>query len=318
VSLYRRGGVWWLYIVHNGRRYRRSTGESEKQGALRIHDELKAELWKLKPSRGTFHAALDAWAVDADPADRYRVGKLKKAYDDRPLHRVTADSLIPAIPATSAGTFNRYTNLITAALNKSRKAGLIEATPHLEKRKQPAGRIRWLTQQEWKRLDKELPEHLKPLARFALATGLRQRNVTHLEWSQVDMGRRVAWIHPDQAKARRAIGIPLSNAAIAVLKAQHGKDDRWVFPYRGKPIGKIKTAWHEALTRAKIENFTWHDLRHTWASWHVQAGTPLHVLKEMGGWATMQMVTRYAHLAPEHLAEFANNARPRRVARRVA
>jgi integrase len=314
MSLFRRGNVWWLYIVHNGRRYRRSTGESEKQSALRIHDELKAELWKLKPSRGTFHAALDAWATDADPADRYRVGKLKKAYEDRPLHRVTSDSLMPTIPSTSPGTFNRYTNVIVAALNKARKAGLIDTVPHIEKQKQVEGRIRWLTQKEWKRLDKQLPKHLKPLARFAVNTGLRQKNVTHLEWSQVDMGRKVAWIHPDQAKARRAIGIPLSDAALAVLKSQRGKHEKWVFPYRGKPIGKIKTAWREALKRAGIEDFTWHDLRHTWASWHVQAGTPLHALKEMGGWATMQMVTRYAHMAPEHLAGYANNARPRRVA----
>jgi integrase len=49
----------------------------------------------------------------------------------------------------------------------------------------------------------------------------------------------------------------------------------------------------------------WHDLRHTWASWHVQAGTPLAVLKELGGWASLDMVLRYAHLAPGHLADHA-------------
>jgi integrase len=53
--------------------------------------------------------------------------------------------------------------------------------------------------------------------------------------------------------------------------------------------------------RAGIENFRWHDLRHTWASWHAQLGTPLYVLKELGGWETLEMVNRYAHLAPEHL-----------------
>jgi site-specific recombinase XerC len=56
-------------------------------------------------------------------------------------------------------------------------------------------------------------------------------------------------------------------------------------------------------------------LRHTWASWHVQNGTPLHILKELGGWATYEMVQRYAHLAPEHLAKFAGNAK---VAKSVA
>jgi len=61
-----------------------------------------------------------------------------------------------------------------------------------------------------------------------------------------------------------------------------------------------------AIERAGIEDFRWHDLRHTWASWHVQAGTPLHVLQELGGWETAEMVRRYAHLTADHLAPYAD------------
>ena len=46
-----------------------------------------------------------------------------------------------------------------------------------------------------------------------------------------------------------------------------------------------------------------YDLRHTWASWHVQAGTPLHVPQELGRWESAEMVRRYAHFSSEHLAE---------------
>jgi site-specific recombinase XerD len=53
--------------------------------------------------------------------------------------------------------------------------------------------------------------------------------------------------------------------------------------------------------RAGIKGFRWHDLRHAWASWHVQAGTPLNVLQELGGWASYEMLLRYAHLSAEHL-----------------
>ena len=71
----------------------------------------------------------------------------------------------------------------------------------------------------------------------------------------------------------------------------------------------MRRADHATFTKAcratEIENFRWHDLRHTWASWHVQAGTLLHVLQELGGWSTIAMVQRYAHLSPEHLAEHA-------------
>ncbi len=63
-----------------------------------------------------------------------------------------------------------------------------------------------------------------------------------------------------------------------------------------------------ALKRAGITDFRWHDLRHTWASWHIQNGTPLHVLQELGGWADSSMVLRYAHLSSEHLQSYAGNA----------
>jgi integrase len=78
------------------------------------------------------------------------------------------------------------------------------------------------------------------------------------------------------------------------------------FKYQGKPIGWANTrAWRQALARAGIEDFRWHDLRHTWASWHVQRGTPLNVVQEMGAWESESMVRRYAHLAPAHLRQHA-------------
>src|SRR3954470_18777988 len=67
-------------------------------------------------------------------------------------------------------------------------------------------------------------------------------------------------------------------------------------------------AWKAGCRKAGIHNFRWHDLRHTWASWHVQAGTPLLTLKELGGWETLEMVQKYAHLAPDHLKSYAGNS----------
>jgi integrase len=57
-------------------------------------------------------------------------------------------------------------------------------------------------------------------------------------------------------------------------------------------------AWRNALKRAGVTDCRWHDLRHTWASWLIQNGTPLFDLQEMGGWKSAAMVRRYAHLAP--------------------
>ena len=168
-------------------------------------------------------------------------------------------------------------------------------------------RIRFLTHAEAQRLLAELPEHLADMAAFSLATGLRAANVTGLQWSQVDLARRLAWIHPDQAKARRAIAVPLNAEALALITKQVGKHRTHVLSYRGKPIVQVSTkAWYMALQRAGIEDFRWHDLRHTWASWHVQKGTPLFALPELGGWESAEMVRRYAHLATDHLAPYAD------------
>jgi integrase len=72
------------------------------------------------------------------------------------------------------------------------------------------------------------------------------------------------------------------------------------------PITQVSTkAWYAALDRAGIKEFRWHDLRHTWASWHVQQGTRLFALQELGGWESAEMVRRYAHLAADHLAPYA-------------
>ncbi|BET97624.1 hypothetical protein TCT1_25450 [Xenorhabdus sp. TCT-1] len=65
------------------------------------------------------------------------------------------------------------------------------------------------------------------------------------------------------------------------------------------------TSFRTALKRAGIENFRFHDLRHTWASWLIQKGVQLSVLQEMGGWESIEMVRRYAHLTPSHLTEHA-------------
>lgn len=308
MSIFRRGDTWWLYIVHAGRRIRRSCDTDNRAVAKRVHDELRAELHRHRPSGRTFYGALETWrkAGKRDSADEYRLTKFKKLYPDRPLHSVTADTLRAAIPNTSSGTFNRYANLITAALNLAK----LELDPPLERQETPEGRVRWLTREEWGELRKHLPDHQLVMATFALSTGLRQSNVFNLEWSQVDMTRRVAWIHADQAKARKAIAVPLSGDALSVLRAQEGQHARWVFPLNGRPITEIKTGWKVACRRAGVRDFTWHGLRHTWATWHIMGGTPLEVLQKLGGWADVRMVLKYTHFAPGYLAQYANNAKP--------
>lgn len=169
------------------------------------------------------------------------------------------------------------------------------------------GRIRWLEHNEAQRLIEECPEPLKSVVKFALATGLRRSNIVNLEWSQIDMQRRVALIHPEDSKSNRAIGVALNDTACQALKKHTGIHNQWMFVYRESSTRPDDTKtpvvrkmrydanklWNAALRRAGIKDFRFHDLIHTWASWLVQAGVALSVLQEMGGWESIEMVRRY-------------------------
>lgn len=121
-----------------------------------------------------------------------------------------------------------------------------------------------------------------------------------------DVIAKVGGIHGDQAKAGKPIHVTLNATALDMLTKQVGKHPKWVFTYKGQPVTQVTTkAWYKALDRAGIENFRWHDLRHTWASWLTQQGVPLNVIQEMGAWESAEMVRRYAHLAPEQFAQHA-------------
>lgn len=332
-GLYRRKGskTWYVLIYHEGQRIRESTRTADRKEAEAYYDELRTRL-RNEAKRAltvTWQDACVKWLGEQDRSknDRYILRALD--YADRPLAECTPASFEPALAHLSKSTFNRYRSIIVAVCNLSGHK------LDLPTKKVKNARLRFLTAEEWQRLYAELPVHLKPLAMFSILTGLRQSNVTQLRWDQVDLNGGKMWIHPDQAKGGKAIGIPLSPDAIAVLRGQSGLSKEWVFPYKGrgrangKPMVKIKTAWHLALERAGLGQFkrwkddegkthrewigyfTWHGLRHTWASWHLMAGTPIETLAKLGGWEDLRMVQKhYGHLASEHLARFAGNALP--------
>lgn len=323
MALYKRGDVWWAsFTAPNGRRIRRSTGTSDQEQAREYHDRLKVEQWRVhwlgeKPRR-TWQEAVVRWLNERDDkADHQKdVGKLR--WLDQYLGRLYLDQVSRDVideiagikkAAASASTANRYLALIRAILRAARDDWeWIERAPRVRLFREPKKRVRWLTEQEVAILLRELPEHLADMAAFTLATGLRQRNVSYLRWDQLSLDRRIAWIYADQSKSRKAFAVPLNADALAILRSCLGRHDTYVFTYQGSPVDRTSTkAWHNALRRAGIQDFRWHDLRHTWASWHVQNGTSLQELMELGGWSNYDMVLRYAHLAGEHLHSAAGN-----------
>jgi integrase len=300
--LYKRphSGCWWVrFTAPDGHEIRRSTRTEDKNQAQEYEDRLKSDLWRIhrlgERPRYTWQDAVVRWLGEqGDKAsledDRSRLRWMDAWLRERKLDEIArglVDRMTRARKAEGVAnaTVNRMLEVLRAILRKAeRDWGWLDRAPIVHMLPEPIRRIRWLTRDEAGRLLSELPAHLADMARFSLATGLREANVTRLEWSQVDLERRVAWIHADQAKARRPIGVPLNAEAVIVLRQQVGRHGVRVFTYRETPVAKAGThAWKRALQRAGIRDFRWHDLRHTWASWHVQAGTPLQVLQELGG-----------------------------------
>ena len=322
MSLRKRGGIWWVDVVApNGERIRRTAGTANKALAQEFHDRLKSKLWRLaklgeKPQR-TWNEAVVRWlkekshkATAKEDVSRLRwLDPFLGGKDLATITRATLDQIADEKLARgcSNATVNRTLALVRAILRKCvNEWEWLDRAPQVRMLREPTRRIRFLTHEEAQRLLTELPEHLADMAAFSLATGLRAANVTGLQWNQVDLARQLAWIHPDQAKARKAIAVPLNAEAMTLVRKQVGMHPTHVFSFRGQPVVQLSTkAWYAALRRAGIEDFRWHDLRHTWASWHVQSGTPLFALQELGGWESPEMVRRYAHFGADHLAPYA-------------
>jgi len=334
MSLRRRGSVWWIdFVSPKGLRVRQSAGTADRALAQELHDRLKAEAWRIaklgERPRRTWNDAVVRWLKEASHKATIETDKMHLRWIDRyargkyldEINRPWVDRILDARLAegVSNATVNRTLEVLRAILRRCvHQWEWLDRAPQVRMLKEPTRRVRFLTREEARRLLEALPQHLSEMAAFSLATGLRRANVTGLQWTQVDLVRRLAWIHPDQAKARKAFAVPLNAEAVVLIRGQVGKHPTHVFSFLGKPIRQVSTkAWYTALQRAGIEDFRWHDLRHTWASWHVQNGTPLHALQELGGWESSEMVRRYAHFSAEHLAPYADRLCALRVVENV-
>ncbi len=321
MALLKRGKTWWIvFTTPSGERIRRSAGTKIKAQAQELHDKLKHEAWRVsrlgeKPRR-TWDEAAIKWLEETTYKKTHRndaskIRWFQQFFSGKYLDEIDREAIaqVGAIKCReqSPSTANRFLALIRSIMRKAAyEWEWMDKAPVIKLYREPKRRVRYLTPQQAGKLLSELPEHLADMVKFSLATGLRRANVTKMEWSQVDIARRVAWIHGDQAKGGKPIHVTLNATAIGVLTKQIGKHQKWVFTYKGKGVTQVNTmAWYKALDRAGIENFRWHDLRHTWASWLTQQGVPLNVIQEMGAWESTEMVKRYAHLAPEQFAKHA-------------
>lgn len=334
-------GIYFArFTAPNGQRISRSSGTSDRTLAAEWASRLHAEYYRVarlgeKPRR-LWTEAVTAWLADHQhkrslSKDLHNLKWLDPWFRAKYLDEINADALAEVAGArraeprdkrrkqdgttfsdtpTSQGTVDKMLALIRSILRDASRRGWMDSAPDIKMTSPEHEDYRWLTKEEAAALHDELADHLRPLFLFSLATGLREQNVLRLEWSKVDLQRRVMWVRAEAAKGKKPIGIPLNRDAVQVLQGQQGQHRRWVFPAPvipgqrdAKPFDRANNhGFKAAQVRAGIAPLRWHDLRHTWASWHVMAGTSLRALMELGGWRSYKSVLRYAHLSPEHLA----------------
>ena len=209
-------------------------------------------------------------------------------------------------------TVNRYLAILSHLFTLSVKEwGWAYENPVLKvtRLKEPRGRVRFLSDDERSCLLEACKQsdsaYLYTVVVLALSTGARRNEILSLKWQHVDFGRGVITLHETKNNERRVL--PITHLALELLK-QHSKvrvlHCDYIFPAHSfkKPID-ITTPWENALKRAKITDFRFHDLRHSAASYLAMNGASLAEIAEILGHKTLQMVKRYAHLSTAHTSK---------------
>lgn len=212
----------------------------------------------------------------------------------------------------SPSTVVRYMAALSHAFTIAVKEwGWLEDSPmrRVTKPKEPRGRVRFLSDEERARLLTECKnsdsEYLYMAVVLALSTGARRMEILGLQWQDVDLQRGFITLHETKNGERRAL--PLAGHALELMK-QHAKVRQMncslVFPGKNfnNPID-LRTPFENALKRAEITDFRWHDLRHSCASYLAMNGASLAEIAEILGHKTLQMVKRYAHLSEAHTSK---------------
>lgn len=211
----------------------------------------------------------------------------------------------------SNATVVRYLAALSTAFSVAvREWGWIDDNPvrKVTKPREPRGRVRFLSTDERNRLLKACENSdcsaLHPIVVLALSTGMRQGEILNLTWKDIDLEKGRITLHETKNGERRTV--PLTGRALELVES-HSKVRRLktslVFPSRGgKTPLSIRKPWLGALKEAEIEDFRFHDLRHSAASYLAMNGATLAEISEILGHKTLQMVKRYAHLSESHTA----------------
>jgi len=327
MGLIKRGQKWYVQLRWNGRLVRQSTGTSNKKLAQEIEAKVRMEL-----AEGTyFIRGQGNKKTFKDMAEKYMIEcAAKKAHKTISRDKASLKHLLPVFcdmylsqitPAqisayktqrinegASPKTINHELGFCKHCFNLAVKEWQwVRDNPFtkVSMERLPQPRVRYLTPEEFDKLYQACNDKLKPIVLFAVNTGMRQDNILSLRWQDVDLNRGVI-VLPHTKNGER-LGLPMNSTVkdlLSELKRIRFITSDFVFHtstgnrFDASTIGKW---FRQALKKAGIQDFRFHDLRHTFASWLVQAGVNLYEVSKLLGHKRVTMTQRYAHLASNNL-----------------
>ncbi len=310
---------WISYTDKYGRRYRESTGLKDKAKALEFYYKRKTEiaedkfLDKKKDQKIKFEDFADLYLEQYSKvenkswkkSDHVLIKALKAFFTGFLLSDITKE-VVAKFKAkritqdVSGSTVNRNLACLKSIFNKAIEWGKFDGSNPVAKVKmfkEPEGRTRYLETAEAAKLIKCCEDRFKPYVIVAINTGLRQNEMLSLRWGDLDFVNGM--IYALKTKNQKMREIPMNEAVKnAFISIKKQSDSPYVFCDKNKKSNvNIRCAFERALVKAKIEDFRWHDLRHTTASLLVMSGVDLNTVREILGHTTMKMTQRYAHLS---------------------
>ena len=329
--LRKRGKVWYFEFMYKGRRYYEKIGNVSKTVAREIANEIRSQIIKgeyiPKERKLSFTAAVKAsisWYETKSPAresskkeHRRQVQVLEsfsRKYDLGSISSAVIESykrkrLEEGIKKT---TLNRELTVLKSIFKRAQELGLWDGQiPKIDKVKGDEKEIvRFLSREEAERLINACPEWFRPVVVFALNTGLRAGEIFSLRWEDIDLERRLIIIKSRATKTKKERLIPVNSTVYSLLMEleKNRKEHGFVFtnrsglPYKYEDKTYLKV-FKTACKKAGIENFRFHDLRHTFASWVAMNSRDIYAVKQLLGHSSLTSTKRYAHLTDDYLKE---------------
>jgi integrase len=330
MGLYKRGGVWWMRFSHRDKQVRRSMETTNKRVAEKIQAKVLTQIaegkWLDKPigADRTLKELLERYMEMHSKRNKAQKSCIRDRSLSAHLNRYLGDWMIADISSRAVAdykysrreegaapnTVNNELRLLSHAFNLAVKEWeWVDFNPvsRVTKERVDNEVERWLTHEEEDKLLASSPQWLKEIVVFALNTGLRQAEILDLTWDRVDLFRKTFTIL--EQKNRGKDTLPLNEQALNVLKERAKirsiKSNLVFFGKEGTRLdaSNLRRAFYVAIERAGIERLRFHDLRHTFATWLVQAGVDLYKVQRLMRHKTPLMTQRYAHHYPESLRD---------------